>query len=89
MKKETILEVIENLVGRIAPLAESHTDSKRLENLKVMTYLIEQLVISVIHVSQEKDSQFNSVKTAGEYAHKALLGLLEELEEYGIERNHD
>lgn len=39
-----LVDVVRKLVGPINPIGESHTDAERLENLKAMTKLLEDLL---------------------------------------------
>ena len=74
-----IKEIVQKLVGNITPAGESHLDTKRLENLKIMCGLIEDLVYEVNYVSRNKDRYESSMKVMGEYADKFLRNLKEEL----------
>lgn len=74
-----IKEIVQKLVGSIVPAGESHLDTQRLENLKVMCGLIEDLVYEVNYVSRDKDRYESSMKVMGEYADKFLKSLKEEL----------
>ena len=74
-----IKEIVEKLVGSITPAGESHLDTQRLENLKIMCSLIEDLVYEVNYVSRAKNRYESSMKVMGEYADKFLRGLLEEI----------
>ena len=74
-----IKEIVQKLVGSITPAGESNLDTKRLENLKIMCGLIEDLVYEVNYVSRNKDRYESSMKVMGEYADKFLRNLKEEL----------
>ena len=74
-----IKEIVQKLVGSITPAGESHLDTKRLENLKIICGLIEDLVYEVNYVSRNKDRYESSMKVMGEYADKFLRNLKEEL----------
>ena len=74
-----IKEIVQKLVGSITPAGESHLDTKRLENLKIICGLIEDLVYEVNYVSRDKDRYESSMKVMGEYADKFLRNLKEEL----------
>ena len=76
---ENIKEIVLKLVGSITPAGESHKDTQRLENLKVLFNLIEDLVYEVNCVSKEKDRYESSMKLMGEYADKFLRNLAEEI----------
>ena len=74
-----IKEIVQKLVGSITPAGESNLDTKRLENLKIICGLIEDLVYEVNYVSRDKDRYESSMKVMGEYADKFLRNLKEEL----------
>ena len=74
-----IKEIVQKLVGSITPAGESNLDTKRLENLKIICGLIEDLVYEVNYVSRDKDRYESSIKVMGEYADKFLRNLKEEL----------
>ncbi len=67
-----IIDVVKKLVGDIEPIGETHTDSKRLDNLKVMTALVDELLGNIYYVSKEKDCIEHSRKQAGNHAYKFL-----------------
>lgn len=74
-----IKEITEKLVGSITPTGESHLDTKRLENLKVMCGLIGDLIYDIRFVARDKNRYESSMKVMGEYADGFLKGLKEEL----------
>ena len=63
-----IYEVVTKLIGPIDPVGESHTDGMRLENLAVMTDLIERLLLDVGGVVPNKARIEFSLRRAGEHA---------------------
>jgi hypothetical protein len=80
-KKYTLTDFVQKMVGSIEPVGESHTDTKRLENLKVMVSLVEDLTREIYEVHQyNKDCYEHSKSQAAKYA----LAFFEELQEcYG------
>ena len=74
-----IKEIVQKLVGSITPAGESHLDTKRLKNLKIICGLIEDLVYEVNYVSRAKNRYESSMKVMGEYADNFLRNLKEEL----------
>jgi len=72
-------EIVQKLVGSIQPAGESHLDTQRLENLKIMCNLVEDLVYEINLVSKDKDRYESSMAVMGKYADKFLCGLLEEI----------
>lgn len=69
---ELVLKVVKGLVGPISPAADSAIDGKRMENLKVLCRVVDNLLYDIDRVAQEKGSQFSSVKGMGEFAAKFL-----------------
>lgn len=66
-----IYEIVKKLVGDIDPVGESNTDATRLENLKVMTSLVDKLLSDINDVSvYNKNRVEHSMKVAGEFASK-------------------
>lgn len=72
-------EIVQKLVGSITPAGESHLDTKRLENLKVMCDLVEDLVYEITFVARDEDRYEASMKEMGTYARKFLDNLKEEI----------
>jgi len=69
MEAETIIEVVNKLVGEIHPFGASHIDDLRLSNLKVLCRTVEQLVVQIDNIAYKyKDRQEYSIKEAGIYA---------------------
>jgi len=78
----TSYDVVKKLIGEIAPQGETNIDQKRLENLKEMTELVDQLLTDISLVAAEnRDRQEASMKEAGEFATKFL-------HEYGIPNHY-
>lgn len=90
MKVEVIKEVFNKLVGGIEPVGSTEIDEKKLENLKVQTSLIFDLVLDVKDVAlYNKDRIEFSMKETGQHADKFLQNLVDELGEYGYKQNID
>ena len=68
----THLEIVKKLIGEIKPVGESHTDEKRLENLKQTCDLVNDLVAEIELVSKNKDRHEHSMRVMGEYAYNFL-----------------
>ena len=75
---ENIKEIVEKLVGNIQPAGESHLDKQRLENLKLMCGLVEDLVWEINQVSKDKDRFESSMKVMGIYADNFVKNLITE-----------
>jgi hypothetical protein len=62
-------EIVNKLIGDINPVGSSHVDSERLENLKRMCTLVNELVAQIDEVATENHHRNEfSMKSAGEYA---------------------
>ena len=75
MEELTIYDIVYRVVGKINPVGESHTDERRLENLRAMTELVDKLITDIDRVGMLKNDQRYSMKTAGEFADKFLTSL--------------
>lgn len=64
----TLHDVVTKLVGEIIPVGDSHIDSQRFENLKVMTSLVDALLDDINYVSIFQGRQEASLKKAGLFA---------------------
>jgi hypothetical protein len=70
MKNElTVTEVVEKIIGKVDPVGETNADNERLENLKALCELTQNLLekIKMIAYKNIEAKEF-SVKRAGEYA---------------------
>lgn len=65
-------EIVMKLNGPIEPVGESHTDEVRLNNLKNLCDLVEDLVGEIQQICPNKDRVEYSMKEAGKYAHAFL-----------------
>ena len=77
-----IYEVVTKLIGPVNPVGEIHTDNDRLENLAVMTDLIEKLILDIGGVVPNKDRIEFSLRRAGEHAAEFMY-------EAGVEVSHE
>jgi len=73
MEEINIYEVVKKLVGEINPVGETNADNKRFENLKVMTELVDELLMDIndIGFRYRNNCQF-SMKRASNFAKKFL-----------------
>lgn len=71
--------IVKKLVGQIVATGDSSRDRERLENLKKMCNLVEELIGEIHFSARDKDSYEGSVKQIGQYADKFLINLKEEL----------
>lgn len=71
MKAETINAVLDKLVGKIVPVADSTIDNERLENIRVFVDVLDAMYEAVESIATNfKDSQFHSAKEIGKFAQK-------------------
>ena len=89
MKAETVIEVVKKLVGEVDAAGSSHIDEKRLENLKVMTEVIDELIREVIYSASTKDDYRYSMQQIGKYAFGYLKEWKETLDEITGEEDEE
>lgn len=75
------LEIVKRLIGPINPVGETHTDEKRLENLRSFIQLTGELVGEIADVAIQKNRHEHSIKKAAKIADEFLTGLVEDLKE--------
>ena len=64
MTKEQIIEVIDKLVGGIAPIGESNYDSKAKKNLEVMIEITGHYVDEICEIAQNNSYMSRPVSSA-------------------------
>jgi hypothetical protein len=73
----THTEIVKKLIGSIEPIGKSETDTKRLENLKQMCELVENLIIEIDTVATRHENAYEySVKDIAEYSRNFLENTL-------------
>lgn len=75
----TYAEIVKKLIGNINPTDDSSRDGERLEHLKTMCDLVEDLIGEIRFVTRDKDAYESSVKEIGQFAFKFLSRLKEEI----------
>lgn len=77
MKTLTTVELVTKLIGHVTPLGVSHVDTERLQNLKELCELTNELVriIDNVVISSE-GHQEHSIRVASEYAETFLSNTL-------------
>ena len=80
-----IIDIVNKLIGEIEPVGETHTDEKRLENLKAMTALVDELLEKIAEIAQKENRVEYSIKVCGRHAANFLR---QAIEEYNPENNH-
>ena len=75
MNNNTIIEVLNKLVGYTTPYGSTEVDDARFTNLKTLCYITEYMLDQIKDVSTYKNRYEYSMKTMGEYADKFLKNL--------------
>lgn len=78
-----IEEIVTRLIGDIQPLGDHNIDQQRLQNLKTLTDLVEELLRRIILVAHEANRQEASIRDMGKHAEEFLLDITERLRENG------
>ena len=65
---DTVVLVIDRLVGDIYPIGDSTIDEQRYENLKLMEQVLDILVGRMSVVAKDSDSPFASCRRLGDSA---------------------
>ena len=78
-----IEEIVIRLVGDIQPLGDHNIDQQRLQNLKTLNDLVEELLSRIISVAHEANRQEASIRNIGKCAKEFLLDITERLRENG------
>jgi len=68
----TNFQIVKKLTGEIEPLGCASRDPERLQNLKEITDLTEQLVQYIHSVSRHESRQEHSIKLAGKLARECI-----------------
>lgn len=91
MDSETVIKVINALVGSIEPYGSSHIDSVRTENLKVLLEVMDNYIAKIDNVVKYRNRPEYSMKNMGEMAYEwfvDLKGYVDAfMEEYGEKEN--
>ena len=69
MSEINVYEVVKKLVGEINPVGETNIDDRRFENLKVMTELVDELLMDIADMGVRcfNNHQY-SMKKASDFA---------------------
>ena len=63
-----LVDVVKKLVGPVRGVGETNADKFRLESMKTLCDLIDDLLLEVRKASNDSDSHMDSVKSIGLYA---------------------
>lgn len=86
MKSETIIEVMEKLIGDVGAIGKSEYDRECHENLKTLEKILEYFTDKVITESYCAGSYMGSVAHNGQYAKKILRKLKDQIDDaLGVE----
>lgn len=81
MKAETVIEVVEKLIGDVEAWGETNHDNKAYENLKVMIDVCQALFDDIYNASKTKDYPQYSMKQIGCCAYDFIEDLAEQCKE--------
>lgn len=77
MKAENIIEVVRKLTGQINPVGESTEDHFRLENLKMLCEVVNELVSDIDHVAYRYKNRYeHSIKECQKHAENFITNTL-------------
>lgn len=79
MKYETIVEVIDRLIGETEPIADSAIDAERFDNLETLISVTSELLARIGEVSRSGLSAYCSAEKCIVRAQKALKGFAEDI----------
>lgn len=77
----TLYDIVYKIIGPIAPIGETHTDSKRQENLNRLIHLIDLLVTDMLDVAENQHRPEASIKSIGIRAQKYIDQLFNDIAE--------
>lgn len=72
METRVIREIVQQLIGPITPIGESHTDAVRLENLKALCEVVDGLADEIYLIKKYINSHGHSRREAARVATKFL-----------------
>jgi len=73
---KTNADVVRKLIGSIQPAGDTNIDDERLENLKAMCELVDNLIAEINDVAfRNKNRSEYSVKKMADYASEFLISL--------------
>lgn len=81
MDADTILMILEKLVGEIEPYGDSAIDNIRMGNLNCMVEIVDQLLYQLYRVTKYKERNEWSMSAMGKIAYDALDRWLSEFGE--------
>lgn len=79
MKYETIVEVIDKLIGETEPIADSAIDAQRFDNLETLISVTSELLARIGEVSRSDLRAYGSAEKCISRSKKALKGFAEDI----------
>lgn len=79
MKYETIVEVIDKLIGETEPIADSAIDAERFDNLETLISVTAELLARIGEVSRSDLMAYGSAEKCIVRAQKALKSFAEDI----------
>lgn len=61
-------DVVRKLIGPVAAIGEHNEDQRRLANLKVLTEVVEMLLLDIRDAARSANNYQDSMKAIGKYA---------------------
>ena len=75
MTTKTITEVLDRLIGKTDPVADSNIDRERKENLKTLIDVTNWCLDGMYSAASNRHSPYGSQRDVGELAYSAMLQL--------------
>lgn len=73
--KEQTIAVVQKIIGKVMPVAETNEDARRLEHLKTHIAVVDSLVDDLLDIANLHDRGESSLKTAAKEAISYLKDL--------------
>jgi hypothetical protein len=73
----TLYQIVTKLIGPIQPMGDSAMDSMRLENIKVMTELVAELLAGIERAAKDYNRGEDSMVKISKHAREFLVGIKE------------
>lgn len=93
MDYETIVKVIDALVGSIEPYGSTHIDNEKIVNLRVLLDVMDEYIAKIDEVVKYRNRPEYSMRKMGEMAYDWFVGLKgyvdEFMKEYGEKENDE
>jgi len=77
MNAETVIEVVDKIIGPIVSIGEQNVDDKRFQNLKVACELVEYLLVKIANESRLTNYE-DSMQRSAKFCQKQIEFWVEE-----------